>query len=393
MSTIPFSQPQTRGVAQPGQTGLPGNTASNTVTPNYGFLSGVQTPQARTATGTTGTTGTTSTIPTYTANQFIGTNPANPFNQYTGFNLGAPGSGTSAEELHKMFGPLGDTLYYYMQSGMGYNPAVLTSLLNQIQPEVQRGMADLGATGGATGNRFGSAYQLGLGDYLSRVNQNELGLASQLYGQSQQNIYNTMTRLLPMAGEWTSNKGGFGTALAASLIPALANSGILTGIWNTAAGTLDKIPGIDIPSIPYPSSGRSGTGSTTSTDPTTGGGPYGTAINPGTFGRGTNVSVDPNTGTITLPDGTVILSGGATPGTGQDTVPITIQQTPLQSSAGQATGGWDTGQSGYDPNAPFGNWSQQQVLDWLTSIPASGTQGGSGSYQSIGLDWLKLLGY
>lgn len=222
MSTMPTSMP---GYA--GQTGLPGNTG-NTVSPNYSFL-----PSApkQMGSGTSQGSSSGSAIPTYTANNFSDPSTNNPFSSYTGFNLGM----NSADEMTKMYGPLGTAMYYYLNNGAGYNPAVLNNLVNQIQPQVQRDLSTLGSTAGMTGNRFGSAYQLGTADYLSQVNQNELNMASSLYQQSQNTINSDMMNMLSGAGQYQSNKGGTAESWISALLPAL------TGMGNSSGGLLGSL--------------------------------------------------------------------------------------------------------------------------------------------------------
>jgi hypothetical protein len=219
MSTVPFTQP--------GQTGTPGNTGS-TAPLDYGFL-------AQTASYPTTNTGNPNTglVPTpYTANNYQDAgNVNNPFANYTGFNLGL----NSANELQGMYGPLGTAMYYYLNNGAGYNPSVLNSLINQIQPQVQGGLATLGATAGMTGNRFGSAYQLGTADYLSQVNQNELGMASGLYQQSQSTINNDMMSILGDAWKYKNNQGSILPLLISSILPTLANK--IPSLGGNTAGT------------------------------------------------------------------------------------------------------------------------------------------------------------
>ena len=310
MSTMPTSMP-----GHPGQTGLPGNTG-NTVPANYSFLPSA--PKQRTTSSGAGTTN--STIPTYTANNFSNASANNPFSSYTGFNLGL----NSADEMTKMYGPLGTAMYYYLNNGAGYNPAVLNNLVNQIQPQVQEGLATLGSTASMTGNRFGSAYQIGSADYLSQVNQNELSMASNLYQQSQNTINSDMMGLLPGAGQYQSNKAGTTEALLASILPAL------TGYGNSSGGVLGQL----LTSLGL---GQSSTGATGST--------------PTTFPSGSTVGSSGGTlsdSTASIQDMINILNGTAIGGVGGEAA-------GGMGGSGQPNGGWSGTGGGW--SVPYGDGS------------------------------------
>lgn len=129
-----------------------------------------------------------------------------------------PGLGGAG--FDKIFGPLGPYLQQALQSG-GYNPGVFEALVKQLQPQVDRGVATIGANTGASGTRFGSGYDLALGDYLSQVNANEGAMAAGLYEQAVQNSFNILGATLGDTAQFKSNQGGFNTALITSLIGAL----------------------------------------------------------------------------------------------------------------------------------------------------------------------------
>lgn len=133
--------------------------------------------------------------------------------------------------LSQAFGPLGPFLLDLIKTG-GYNPQVFQALVAQLQPEIQRGVATIGANTGASGTRFGSGYDLALGDYLSQVNLQEQGLAAGLYEQAVQTSAGALESALNPLAQFTSNKGGFTTALLSSLIGALGPS------------LINKIPGL-----------------------------------------------------------------------------------------------------------------------------------------------------
>lgn len=166
---------------------------------------------------------------TYTANGYF---PS------TGGSTGLPGNPFPTlpnNAFNQLYGGLGPYLAQFINSGAGYNSNVLNSLINQIQPQVNRGLATLEATAGATGNRYGSAYQIGAADYLSQVNQNELGMASGLYENSVQNILNLLGSIYPLQAQYHNNQGGFLSSLLSSLIPTIP--GIIGGITGNTGGS------------------------------------------------------------------------------------------------------------------------------------------------------------
>jgi hypothetical protein len=99
-------------------------------------------------------------------------------------------------------------LWNFINSGAGYNPAVADALMAQMQPQVNRGEADIMERFGSMGMGSSSAAAIGLGDYLSQVNLNEGQVLSQLYEQSVQNY---MTVL--MGGKGNAPKGLFDNIL------------------------------------------------------------------------------------------------------------------------------------------------------------------------------------
>jgi hypothetical protein len=104
------------------------------------------------------------------------------------------------KDLSRMFDSLkstyGDGMAHmildFMTSGAGFNQQAVNNLLASLQPGIQRGEEDLMSQFSASGNRFGSGAQIGLGDYLSRVNLNEGEIVSQMYQSALDNFMSVM---------------------------------------------------------------------------------------------------------------------------------------------------------------------------------------------------------
>jgi hypothetical protein len=116
-----------------------------------------------------------------------------------------------------------------------------------------------------TGNRFGSAYELGTSNYLSQVNQNELGMASGLYQQSQNTINSDMMSILGDAWKWKNNQGSILPLLLTSLAPTAGK------LPSSSGGGGGSIGGINIPQTPSTPPTFPGTPTTTQTPTTTAG--------------------------------------------------------------------------------------------------------------------------
>lgn len=84
-----------------------------------------------------------------------------------------------------------------LQSGLGYNPQVVKALLASLQPQINRGSAQLMEQFGGAGLGESSAAAIGMGDYLSNVALSEGQLISNLYEQS---VNNYMQVLMGVAG-------------------------------------------------------------------------------------------------------------------------------------------------------------------------------------------------
>lgn len=100
-----------------------------------------------------------------------------------------------AKGLHSAGYPsaVADALSVFIVNGAGYNSDVLNGLMAQLQPQISRGQADIMERFGSMGQGMGSAAAIGMGDFMSQVNLNEMNMATQLYEQSIQNYMNIMT--------------------------------------------------------------------------------------------------------------------------------------------------------------------------------------------------------
>lgn len=93
--------------------------------------------------------------------------------------------GRTLGELQTMYGEgLGALMYQFLQSGAGFNQNAINNIFAALQPGINRGEEDLMSQFSASGNRFSSGAQIGLGDYLSQVNLNEGQIESQMYEQA-----------------------------------------------------------------------------------------------------------------------------------------------------------------------------------------------------------------
>jgi hypothetical protein len=118
--------------------------------------------------------------------------------------------GRSLGELQSMYGEgLGSLMYQFLQGGAGFNEGAVNNLLASLQPGIERGEENLMTQFSATGNRFGSGAEIGLGDYLSQVNLNEGQIVSQMYEQSIQNYLQTLTGASQESLQAKENSPGF----------------------------------------------------------------------------------------------------------------------------------------------------------------------------------------
>lgn len=102
----------------------------------------------------------------------------------------------------------------FLQSGSGYNPAIVNGLIQSIfaslQPQISRGKADIMEQFGSMGAGMSSEAAIGMGDFLSQVNLNESNIASSLiYNAYNQSVQNFMQTLLgPTEAALSRPKGG-----------------------------------------------------------------------------------------------------------------------------------------------------------------------------------------
>lgn len=129
------------------------------------------------------------------------------------FSANTGGSGAPAPMVNPMMGNMGGalgenlargfrasgvptniagSLADFLKSGAGYNPQVLQALIAQLQPQIQRGQADIMEQFGGMGLGQSSAGAIGMGDFMSQVNLNESQMATQLYEQAIQNYLQVM---------------------------------------------------------------------------------------------------------------------------------------------------------------------------------------------------------
>jgi hypothetical protein len=83
--------------------------------------------------------------------------------------------------LSKTYGSqMAGLLVDFLRGGAGFSPDALNALFASLQPQIERGEEDLMTQFSASGNRFGSGAQIGLGDFLSQVNLNEGEIAAKM---------------------------------------------------------------------------------------------------------------------------------------------------------------------------------------------------------------------
>lgn len=176
-------------------------------------------------------------------------------NSFTGNNTGSTGlypTSTyypSAQNLTSdqstlghTFGDLGPYLASMIQTG-GYNPQVFQTLVDQLQPQINEGVATINANTGASGTRFGSGNALALGDYLSQVNLNESSMAAGLYENSVQNSLNALGMTAQGAQQYKSNQGGFLSSLLSSVLSPIMSaatgglSNLISGLGGSSSTT------------------------------------------------------------------------------------------------------------------------------------------------------------
>jgi hypothetical protein len=139
----------------------------------------------------------------------------------------------------------------FLTSGAGFNQAAINNLFAALQPGIERGEEDLMSQFSASGNRFGSGAQIGLGDYLSRVKLNEGQLETQMYEDAINKYIDTLLSTSGKSADRIAQSpsgldsilsgiglGGQAAGGASSIISAIspgADTGILDAIAGAAA--------------------------------------------------------------------------------------------------------------------------------------------------------------
>lgn len=114
--------------------------------------------------------------------------------------------GTLFNSLRNTYGDgMAHTLLNFLTSGAGFNQQAVNNVLAALQPGIERGTESMMNQFSATGNRFGSGAQIGLGDYLSQVNLNEGQIETQMYEQGVSNYINTLMGIAPAVGQEKQN--------------------------------------------------------------------------------------------------------------------------------------------------------------------------------------------
>jgi hypothetical protein len=169
-----------------------------------------------------------------------GANASDPF----GFGqMTNKDKGRMFDNLKKTYGDgMAHMLMDFLSSGAGYNQQAINNMLASLQPGIERGQENLMEQFSASGNRFGSGAQIGLGDYLSQVNLNEGQLVTQMYEDSLNKFMDVMMgtagqnagRIANSPSVWDSIMSGMG--LASSGAKGLEAAGVGGG-----SGTLSSI--------------------------------------------------------------------------------------------------------------------------------------------------------
>jgi hypothetical protein len=135
------------------------------------------------------------------------------------------------KDLKKTYGDgMAHLILDFLSTGAGFNQQAINNLLASLQPGISRGEEDLMSQFSASGNRFGSGAQIGLGDFLSKVNLNEGELITTMYEDALNNFINVMLG--------TSSKAADAKAASPSGLDSIL-SGI--GLAGSAAGGASSI--------------------------------------------------------------------------------------------------------------------------------------------------------
>lgn len=174
------------------------------------------------------------------------TNSGDPFtalgtNSLTGSQLGNFGSTTATipgsksplglnaigqpiiggNQLNKIYGTdIGQAIQAFLNSGAGFNSNVIAAEMNAAMPIEARGRANLMNQFGNTGQAFGSASAIGLGDFESSFSAALEGMFAQQYEQSVQNYLNVLMGIAPDAKQQNAQRGSFLSSLT-NILPIL----------------------------------------------------------------------------------------------------------------------------------------------------------------------------
>ena len=130
----------------------------------------------------------------------------------------------------------GNALYNFLAHGAGYNPNVGNALIAQMQPNIERGMANLQEMYGSTGN-YGSPSALAEGDYMSQATLGENSILANLYNDAVNRYYGVISGAMPYASGAASNQGGVLGSLGGIL-------GSIPGIGSAVQGLGPLLSGI-----------------------------------------------------------------------------------------------------------------------------------------------------
>lgn len=142
----------------------------------------------------------TGAAPTFSANGAGSASPIIPGSSSSstgisgaGPSVGTPNNTAVQNNLNSLYGKgIGSLIGQFLQSGAGYNPQALQSIIAQLQPQFAQQQSDLTQQFSAGGNRFSSGAQVGQADLMSQQNLDVSNIATQLYEQSIQNYMNVM---------------------------------------------------------------------------------------------------------------------------------------------------------------------------------------------------------
>jgi hypothetical protein len=130
----------------------------------------------------------------------------------------------------------GALLANFLLNGAGFNPQVAQAMIAAMQPQVNRGEADIMEWLGSNGlSSSSSSAGIGLGDYLSQVQLNEGAIMSNLYEQSVQNYLSVL-----MGAKQTSH----GPDLLSQVMGTMSTLAGIAGTSTGGGGTLGGDAGL-----------------------------------------------------------------------------------------------------------------------------------------------------